>query len=154
ISDYEATDYKARLNGVLVQSYWSQRDDAFIVPGTRQNFYVGPVTEIDASGNPVVWRTLIVFGNQLAGSWHDTITVDVSGDDIVVTENNETVQIPKDQLDRVVIESGNGNDAINVEATKFLPVIINLGIGATVNISPTARSLDTIQSAVFINSGG
>jgi hypothetical protein len=40
ICDYEAANHAARVNGVLVQSYWSSTDGAFIVPGQTTNFFV------------------------------------------------------------------------------------------------------------------
>src|SRR5579884_1444726 len=40
LADNEAQNYTAILNGVTVQSYWSQQDEEFVVPDGTQGLYV------------------------------------------------------------------------------------------------------------------
>src|SRR5262249_46031878 len=48
IADYEADSYRYRLQGVLVPSYWSMSDGAFIIPdGNTANFVIDPTGAFD-----------------------------------------------------------------------------------------------------------
>jgi hypothetical protein len=144
IGDGDARLYTYRLNNVLVQSYWSQRDRAYIVPtGQSQNFVVSPS------------RVLTVNGDQLPNR-NDTITIDrTSSNGISVTENGETAQFDPNAISSVTVTPGTGTDTINIEKTVAgHPVAVNLGSDTdTVNISPSARNLAHIQGNVTLNGG-
>jgi hypothetical protein len=142
IGDNEAENYSYRLNNVLVQSYFSQRDHAYIVPmGQRQDF------SVSAS------RVLTVSGDQLSNP-DDTIALDRSASDgVIATLNGETVQFDANALTGIVVADGLGTDTINVEKTvAAAPVTLNLGKGTVlVNLSPGARNLSNLLGAVTIN---
>jgi hypothetical protein len=127
LCDAEATDFTARLNGALVQSYWSRADQAFITGGEVQGFFVRN-------------RVLFVHGDQLATTLNDSITLKIVGSDEVVQENGESAVIPLRELDAVVVQEGQGTDTIDVEGTAYgVPVTIAPGTGAdTINIDGTS----------------
>ena len=84
IGDFEAANYTYRLNGYLVHSYWSNQDNAYIVPdGNQQNFYV--------SGG-----VLLVKGGQLGSNYNDNVTVGLTpAGGVQVTLNGETAQFDR-----------------------------------------------------------
>jgi hypothetical protein len=145
ICDDAAQDYTYRLNGVLVQSSLSQQDQAYVIyDGNTQKFLV--------SSN----RVLTINGGQLADP-NDTITIDGSSTSgYVVTLNGESVQFDPAWIKEILINTGNGNETINMERTfNSGPVIINLGTGTnTINLSPTAQNLNNLAGGVTINGAG
>ncbi len=145
VSDAEAQDYSYRLDGALVQSYWSDNDSSYIVPdGNAQYFYVNN-------------RTLTIQGDQLPGSHSDRITLDRSAtsNGIRVMLNGEVAEFEDGAITSVVIDCGEGDDAVNLEQiTGGIPVTVNLGYGHdTVNVTPTRRDIGnlTATSTVTIN---
>ena len=133
ISDGEAQGYKYRLNGYLVQSYWSRADGKFTVPtGQTQYFYVS------RSG------VLTIYGDQLTNH-NDAITLDASGGGVRVTLNGEVAQFEPGAITGIEVRSGNGSDTINVLRTlSGMPVNINSTGAATVTVGNNG-SLDGIQ---------
>jgi hypothetical protein len=99
----DATAYTDRLDVVLVQSFLSQEDQAYaIYDGNTQQFLV--------SYN----RSLTINGGQLADP-NDTITVDgSSAGGYLVTLNGETVQFDPGWIKEVIVNTGNGNDTVNI----------------------------------------
>jgi hypothetical protein len=140
LCDNEAQNFTARVNGALVQSYWSDYNQAFIVGGQSQNFYVQN-------------RTLFVVGDQTGPN--DSITLNVTGSDEVVQENGETATIPLGEIDSVVVQSGAGTDTVNVDSTaSSAPVTIVAGSGSgTVNIAHATRDLNSILGNVTVSGG-
>jgi hypothetical protein len=141
IGDKEAQNYSYRLpnSDILVQSYLSQQDHAYIVPtGQSQNFIVTNSSS----------RILGVTGDQL-GNHNDTITIDrSSGGGVRVTLNGEVAQFDPGQISFIVVNSGTGNDVINVLRTA-VPVAINSAGAATVNVG-VGGSVQSILGAVTI----
>jgi hypothetical protein len=148
-------NFDYRLNGVLVQSYWSGNTfdatapagaplGACIVPtGQRQDFYV------NGAG------VLTVVGDQLGPNDAITLGVGANGG-VFATLNGETAQFdPFSTLGRVSITSievddRTGNDTINVLQTKAnVPVGIGSDGNATVNIG-AAGSVQQILADVGI----
>jgi hypothetical protein len=144
VGDNEAENYTYRLNNVLVQAYFSQRDHAYLVPtGQAQNFLV-------SSG-----RALTVSGDQLSNR-NDTITLDRSdANGVRVTLDGETAQFEPNALSSVAVAGGTGTDTINVEWTAAgVPVTVRLGNGTdTVNLSPGANNLGNLQGDVTVLGG-
>jgi hypothetical protein len=129
IADQEATQFTARVNGTLVQSYWSDADQAFITGGEVQGFFVRN-------------RVLFVHGDQpTTGTLNDSITLSVVGTDEVVQENGESAVIPLSELNAVVVQNGQGIDTINIESTASgVPVTIDAGSGTnTINVDGTSN---------------
>jgi hypothetical protein len=141
ISDGEAQNYFYRLNGAVVQSSLSQADRAYdIYDGNSQKFLVSNNTT----------RILTVNGDQLA-SHDDTITVDLVGNNgAKVILNGETVVFDAYVLRGITINTGDGNDTVNILRTaSSIPVTINSSGTATINIG-NAGSLQGIAGAITI----
>jgi hypothetical protein len=140
IGDHDAQNYSYRLNNVKVQSYFSARDHAYIVPtGQTQNFVVSSS------------RALTVAGDQLTNP-NDTITVDRStANGVVVTLNGEMVQFDPNAITSITVANGTGTDTINVNRTlASAPLTVASNSGATVNIG-NAASLQDVQGAVTLS---
>ncbi len=141
IADKEAQNYTARIDGLLVQSYWSQADGFYIVDSGVQNFDVAN-------------KVLTINGDQLANK-NDTITIDVLGTDAVITMNGETATIPLAEVSSIVVNSGAGNDVVNVEGLyQYNPLTINLGSGNDrVNFTPSSGDVFYVGGTITINGG-
>jgi hypothetical protein len=141
ICDQEAQNYTARVNGVLVQSYWSQVDGAYLIGGGAEQL-------------TVTNKKLIIDGDQLWNSKNDKITVDTdTTQDIVITLNGEQYTIPQSELTSIEIDGGSGLDQINVNALpSTIPLTINVGTGIdSVNVlSATPNSYD-VNGTITIN---
>jgi hypothetical protein len=142
----EAMDYSYRLNGYLVQSWFSQADHAFVVPtGQSQNFYVSSS------------RVLTINGDQLADP-DDTITIDQANGGYRVTLNGETVQFASHEfflravapVSSIVVNPGTGEDMVIIDGTVAgSPITMNPGSGKdTVNIDGMVAG-----SSITINPG-
>jgi hypothetical protein len=150
ICDGEAQNYSYRLNGYLVNSWFSQADHGYVVPtGQEQNFFVSSD------------RVLAVNGGQLSNP-NNLITIGPANGIYTVTLNGEEAQFDSREFIRAVasissitVNTGDGDDTVNIEGTlSRLPVTINLGAGTdTVNVSPTAQNLSSLAGTVTINGG-
>jgi hypothetical protein len=79
-------NYNYRLNGVLVEAYWSYKDNAAIVPDVnynqpQQKFYLQPMWSGAPTNSTLTGYALDVFGNQdgaggLGTMVNDQITID------------------------------------------------------------------------------
>jgi hypothetical protein len=139
VCDGEAQNYSYRLNGALVQSSLSQVDHAYdIYDGNSQKFLVSNT------------RVLTINGDQLPNH-DDTITVDLSSTNgVVVTLDGETVQFEQSAIRGIVINSGTGNDTINILRTVTLsPVTVNSRGTATINIG-NGGSLQNLAGAITV----
>jgi hypothetical protein len=163
ISDNEAQNYAYRLDGVLVQSYWSDSDQRCVVPtGQNQNFYVN------------MKRELTVKGDQLkdAGGHvtpNDTVSVEDSADSdrIKVTLNDEVAEFDrkyfpwqpdgkqKQNITKITVEPKTGSNTVNIEATTDkVPVTIQGATGTdTIQVSATAQKLDNIHGKITLKGG-
>jgi hypothetical protein len=148
IGDGAAQNYVYRLNGYLVQSYYSQATSSYdVYTRQTQDFIV-------SGGNP---RQILVNGNQLA-SHNDTISVDVSSrNGVRVTLNGEVAEFePDSRINLMAINTGDGIDTVNVLRTLAgVPVSISNGDAGTgsfcfVNLG-SGGSAQGIQGAVTIN---
>jgi hypothetical protein len=88
----------------------------------------------------------------------NTVLLDHSGSNTLCGSSASSLQPFADAgFSSILIRPGNGtNDVTNLERTiASIPVTVQLGTGTTtVNLSPTAQNLDTLQGAVTVNSGG
>jgi hypothetical protein len=157
ISDFEPLQYNYRLaNGSLVQSYWSVKDGAPIVPdGTSQVFTLN--LYVATSRYSIL--TLTVNGDQ---AWYknDSVVVDTvatpTGPGVRVTLNGEAVTFDPYTIAAININTGTGADTVNVER---LPpgVVLNIHTGTGtdgVNLSPVAKQVDNVAGVVSIYGGG
>ncbi len=138
LGDGDAQQFTYRLNGVTVQALLSERDRGYAVAtGQAQNFIVNQN------------RVLTVNGDQLADH-DDMIALDLIGNGVTVTLNGETAQFSAGAVASVVVNTGTGNDTVNVERTG-VPVTVNLGRGThTVTIAPAAQNLNNIAGNVTV----
>lgn len=174
IGGQEAENYTYRLNGDLVQSYWSQADEQYLVPdGNTQGFLVSPHYD---NGGRFLGGTLTVNGDQLGFNYDDLISIDdkYTGGAYVFL-NFEIASFDPGQISEIDIFPGGGANIIGVANTN-VPVNIDsestdeVGIGnrndgvqgivATVNVSnPPAYtdlivddSADTVPQTAYISS--
>jgi hypothetical protein len=150
LCDGEAQNYGYRLGGVLVQSYLSQRDRAYIIStGQVQNFFVSSS------------RVLSVRGNQLADH-DDTIDIDLNGSNrLVVTLNGEAAEFStglaagSDRVSSIGVQTGDGTDTVNVLQTSVATTITGGGGGGSdvVNVG-TGGSVQGIRAALTILNPG
>jgi hypothetical protein len=100
VCDAEAQLYTYRIqdgvhsNGLLVQSYWSQKDDAYLIPdGTPENFYLTPSNPTNSNG--------------LTGSMEQyTLTLNGDGKTIAVGDDKGRLKITVDGKDSVEFDAG------------------------------------------------
>jgi hypothetical protein len=153
IADGEAetgAGYNYRLAGESVQAYWSQKNQAFIVPdGNLQNFLLTP--QYGANNNFQGNYMLDIQGDQ-NGQVGNTIDLGMtSTGGLTVTLNGETATFDPNQIVGVTIEPGAGtntikieSDSITVNGTTFnLPkgiTITEAGGNDTIDLSPNAQS--------------
>jgi hypothetical protein len=155
ISDGDAVNYDYRLDGVLVQSFLSQKDHAYAVyDGTVQKFV------LTSTG------ALTVNGDQLPNP-SDTITITTLNGGYQVDLNGEIVQFlahdpysGRTVVGSITVNTGTGNDTVNIEGTVpgllsgVTVVTVNLGDGTdTVNLSPTAEDLGNLPGGITIKGG-
>jgi hypothetical protein len=154
IGDFEAESYTYRINGSLTQALWDQNAQAFTVSdGTHQNFYVYP--QYNAS-NDYIGNELYIAGDQLGSNYNDSITLGTtSGGAETVTLNGETATFEPGQITSVVVNTGGGNNTVDINSTlASAPVTINGGSGNnSFVLTPASDFLDNIQGAVTINGG-
>ncbi len=153
IADFEpepagGIHYGYRLNGILVQPYWSRQDNAFIVPdGNSQQFVLGPIWT--KSNTFTGTYTLSVTGDQLGTNYNDNIVIGVSSvtAGVEVTMNGQSVtfdaQVSAGQpvITTVSVNTGGGSNYVQVAAVPK---------GVTVNVDSLGRSNDI----VFVGSDG
>jgi hypothetical protein len=153
ISDFEpepagGIHYGYRLNGYLVQPYWSRQDNAFIVPdGNSQRFVLGPIWT--KSNTFTGTYTLSVTGDQLGTNYNDNIRIDVSSvtSGVKVTMNGQSVafdaQTSSGQpiITSVSVDTVGGSNYVQVAAVPK---------GVAVNVDSSGRSNDI----VFVGSDG
>jgi hypothetical protein len=126
ICDGRAEAYQYRLTNDLVQSYWSQQDQSYVVPtGQHQNFLVG------SEG------MLTVNGDQLGSFCNDSITLNLPTNGAVqVTLNGESAEFEPGTITGIAVKTGAGNDAVKVlEDSLSIPITIDGAgkAGATAN---------------------
>src|SRR5262249_41975268 len=112
IADNGAQAYSYRVNGYLVQPYWSQYDAAYMVnTGVRQTFYV----KKDPNDPTGVASQLVINGDQLGYGYADAISIDVNAaGGMSVTLNGESVSFEPGQIDSIVVNTGAGANVVQV----------------------------------------
>jgi hypothetical protein len=138
--------YTYRLNGNLVQAYWSQADGGFIVPDQtivpgqpQQKFILQPRW----CGNTFSGKyDLYVTGDQLGVGYNDQIALDysagVSGspDTVSVTENGESVSFDSSQINSIGVDTKWGTNRVSVN-----------GVPPSTPVSIWANSWDSVTGA-------
>jgi hypothetical protein len=170
IADFEpeSARYLYRLgNGTVVQAYWSDADQHFVVPdGNSQVFSLNPQWVIDpvtkmGPNSTFLWNfDLLVNGDQKA-DLRDVITVEVITTGVQtgglrVTMNGETVSFDANKIQNLTIDGKGGDDVINIES---LPANVHLTIVSTqgadkINFAPTAGRMNDVLGPVDIVGNG
>jgi hypothetical protein len=158
ICDYEAGVYYFRVDGVLIQGYYSAFYGLDVIPtDTLQDLSLTP--HWDRNNN---FRdfSVTVNGDQLylSGRLNDVITLDTTpdptgtGTDVDITLNSEHFTFEPGKVIDVTVNALQGNDTINVERTVGKEMVhLNTGDGLdTVNISPVAHNWGNIGNTVNI----
>jgi hypothetical protein len=149
ICDNDGQYFTYRLNGYMVQSYWSRADNAFVLPdGNLQKFVISNSTS----------RILIVAGDQLF--LNDVITLDTGANGGVrVTLNGEVADFDHDvfiwggtNIKRVLVTPGGGSNLVTIARTlSGIPTHVLSTSTDTVNIGdPTNGRLANIAGAVHV----
>jgi hypothetical protein len=95
---------------------------------------------------------LVVYGNNNGGTDH--ITLRTVGNDLVVTDNNQTDRFPVGSFSSITVNTRASYDTVDLESTPNVPLSVNLGAGSdTVNVSPTARNLAAVAGGATVNGG-
>jgi hypothetical protein len=181
IGDYEpeAGRYVYRLDGNLVQAYWSNQDQAFIVPdGNVQKFTLSPIWTYQPDGDIYYLGfnrlyNLNITGDQLGADYPDNIVIGANGGSFAsVTMNNETVTFPDQTIMNINVDAVGGPNSIQVDSLPSSVQTLNLnspfgdnqdsivigssassdslvGLGATININYSSG-----RASVFIDDAG
>ena len=140
ISDREAQLYHYRVNGYLVQSYWSQNDSAYRVDnGTSQTFSVNGTQ-------------LFINGDQFGYGYSDTISIDVNAaGGVSVNLNGEVVSFEPGAISSITVNTGAGNNSVYVlNEAQYVPLTINDGGDDYVSVG-SHGSVQGVRGAVQIN---
>jgi Ca2+-binding RTX toxin-like protein len=149
ICDGEALNYAYRMNGYLMQSYWSQANGAFeVTDGNSQNFwFTGPYV---ANNNSFDGGTLNLYGDQFGAGWNDSISIDVNGSGgITATMNGQTVSFDPGFVTRINVYCGSGNNTVSVYNTN-VPLSIQGGGADTVNLGNGYDGMQGITADVTV----
>ena len=153
ICDYEAQNYTYRLGGpggVLVQSYWSANDNAFVI-GDGNSADLEVQTKYNSQGN-VTSSYLDLDVDQL-GLATNQVSLSVVSGGLQVVYDNQTFWFNPGAITRVqFLGDGTANNTYNIQQTlPNVPVTIILGQGSdVVNVCPTAKNLANIQGTLAI----
>jgi hypothetical protein len=172
VADFEPDGgrYTYRLaSGTLVQAYWSQREQQFVVPdGTGQAFTLAPnwsTLPNQPPGMPPakVFQhnfALTVNGDQLSGK-DDVYIVQAAppgplAGEVSVALNGETAAFDPSQLASFALNPLTGDDIVDIESLPAgAPLTVNLGAGQdTVALGQIGGQLDGLAGAVTVNGGG
>jgi hypothetical protein len=150
IADNEAEAYSYRVNGYLVQAYWSQNDTAFRVDdGTSQFFYVNKDPNVFEDGK----GQLVINGDQFGDAYNDSIIVDVNpAGGVWVNLNGEVVSFEPGQITSIVVNTGAGTNYVNVN-NEALAVGLTINDGGDDHVYLGSQgSVQGIKGSVQINS--
>jgi hypothetical protein len=120
--------YYYRLNGQVVQPYWSFQYGAFIVPdGNAQPFYLNALWTMDADGTARFSGTYdLRIGDGLANR-NDNIVIDTTAEGgVQVTFNGQTATFDPGQIHSISVTTAEGNNNVAVRSTPY-------GVNATIN---------------------
>jgi hypothetical protein len=128
IGDNEAQLYVGYENGVAVQSYWSERDNAFIIPGS------GATQNRLALNN----HRLVVSGGVSGSLTNASVSLGSTGSGgFRVVVNGEAVEYGPGQVTSIDIRLGGGTNTVDLQAAPFGVTSITVeGAGNTTLMAP------------------
>jgi hypothetical protein len=139
ICDNEGNFLSYRLNGDLVDSYWSAQDGGFIVPdGNPLNLFVNPNWTVTNGQGSLGAFTLQVQGDQRGANTNDSIRIDQDFTTLGVTVNLDGSSFEFDPVTvgAVKVDTGGGKNDVYVEAVPA---------GVSVDVNSTGTSDDFVQ---------
>jgi hypothetical protein len=134
IADWEPNSYQFRMaNGVEVQPYWSQQDQAFLISDGvwQQQFWITPIY---SNGTYTGMYDVTILGDQPGlgvNDVYDLSTTVVNGKtDLSVSANFETVLFDPGTVRNIFIGAGAGDNVLSIEGLPFGTV----GVGGSGNL--------------------
>ena len=158
LGDGNARFMNYRVNGVLVQSYWSQANSAYIIPDG--NSFLFKVTgALQPQFGEGTGSTLTIVGGQNGIANNDTVTVDRSATGVVtVWYDGQTVQFDSGAINSVVIDEM-GLGSLNVSVTgnwagtnsSQVPITVfgSLVGATTINVTPASGGLGNLPDGLL-----
>ena len=124
---------------------WTGTDEAGTGDGTVYLAYVGEVT-----GQTIQGDTLLV--DALHGD-NDMTIKHIGGGTMEVTLNGNTVDYPPGEIHKIVVETGDGTNVIDLDSNvKDVPVEVDAGSGnTTVNVGRDNEVLTQLQGDLTVN---
>jgi hypothetical protein len=158
IGDNEADGqrYVSRVDGQLVQAYWSNRYQAFIVPdGNTQTVTLIGIWKEDSATNTEFFTNtfqLWVNGDQLGPNYADTLYLATTNTgNLFVSLNTEGFTFELNEIAQVFVDTGGGVNTVNVYS---LPSTLNSltveSVGGTDTVNIGQGSLHGISSTTNI----
>ncbi|MGP0069067.1 MAG: hypothetical protein ACLQGP_36390 [Isosphaeraceae bacterium] len=147
ICDFEAVNLSYRLGGptgYLVQSHWSQTNNAYIIPdGNSYQFTVTGGTQqpfTEGTG-----ETLTIDGGQAGAAANDAITVgSTASGAITATLDGQTVSFDPGAISNVIVNATSASTTVNVDGTWEAGTGLTINVAnnpTTIDVSPDARSI-------------
>jgi hypothetical protein len=138
--------YLYKLDGNLVQAYWSRQDQAFVVPdGNVQNFTLVPIWSYELDGDIYTLTfndvyNLEVVGDQRGVNYPDQIQIGAGAAPYIVSVsmNNESAVFDEQLIKAINVDTGGGSNNVRVSTLPF---------GATLNLD--SSGLNSNDSVVI-----
>jgi hypothetical protein len=148
--------YAYRVNSagisVVVQPYWSNADQAYIVPdGNSQTVTLSPIWTVDSKGSASFSNQydLTVTGDQ-GGVRNDVVTIDGTAASTTVVLNGESFAFDAGRIRKITLKMGIGSNTVNVKDVAAGQQVFVVGGGSdTVNIG-SAGSVQGILGPVDV----
>ena len=140
VCDAEAQLYTYRIrngvlpNGLLVQSYWSQKDKAYLIPdGTPENFYLTPSNPTNSNQS----------GTFPGGEERYTLAVNGDGKTIAIGDDAGRLKI-----------TVNGKDSVEFDAGQITSITVNSSGGNSHVVVDDEGAVTSVTSITDSDNGG
>jgi hypothetical protein len=151
--DNDKSIYAYRLNGLLVQPYWSQSDNAFVVPdGYAQTITVQPIWSggtftgqynLYLNGDQTSLNDQITIGQIASGPQTGGVTGNLNGE--TFTFDRSVFNGFQNEIPNVYVNTGTGTNQVTVTGVSF---------GVNVNVNSSFGDATPSNDTVTIGSGG
>ncbi|MCA9012204.1 MAG: hypothetical protein KDB01_20770, partial [Planctomycetaceae bacterium] len=144
LSDGEAQNFAYRVDGALLQSYWSRIHGSYVVPDGNNQILVVNNGVLSVNGD----QRLRDFDPTSA---NDQIAIGKQGNSVTVTLNGEFFQFEPGQISQINVFGLTGIDQIRIDQTLAnVPVTVNGGSSGDL-ISVGGGNVDGLNGAVKVN---
>jgi hypothetical protein len=141
----------------VVQPFWSNADQAFIVPdGNSQTVTLNPLWTIDSQGNANFSNQydLTVTGDQ-GGVRDDAITIDGTASGTTIVLNSESFAFDGGRIRNITINPGGGRNTVNVqEVDASQAVSVDSTSADAVTIGKNGTLAGLLGKLSVLNGGG